>query len=216
MKNFIAALILSTFVTTAFSQTIKYEKTFEAALAKASAQKKLIFLVISLPDKPIIVNNKKFESGLDAPDVVNKYNESFICYRVFITDTTAAKVRQRYPADGFPTYFFLDQNGSPISRERQNSSSGKRYISMADNAIKLAATGKNLSSYDYTYRAGGVDAPFLKEYITKRQSLGFDDNAQLIDEYVNLLSVKALDNYQEVLFIFKAGPMVKLFVWSNT
>ena len=138
MKTFIATLILSVFVSTTFSQTIKYEKTFEDALTKASAQKKLIFLVFSVPDRSTIINGKKFESGLDAPDVVNKYNESFICYRVFLDDKNIANLRQKYPADMFPTYYFLDQSGNPISRENQNSSSGKRYISMADNAIKLA------------------------------------------------------------------------------
>jgi hypothetical protein len=207
MKIFFAALILSVFFSPVFSQTIKYEKTFEDALAKASTQKKLIFLVFSLSDRPISVNNKKFESGLDAPDVVNKYNESFICYRAFLNDKATVSLRQRYPADVFPTYFFLDQDGNPISRESQNSSSDKRYIAMADNAIKQAGSNKNLSSYDAIYRAGGIDASFLKEYIIKRKSLGFDDNAQLIDEYVSYLTVKALDNYQEVLFIFKAGPI---------
>jgi len=203
MKTFFAALILSIFVSPVFSQTIKYEKTFEDALAKATAQKKLIFLVFTLPKNP----NKNFKSGLDMPEVVNKYNEKFICYQAFLNDKTTVNLKQKYPASIFPAYFFLDQNGSLIYRGSKNSSSNQRYITMADSAIKLAGSGKNLSNYDDIYRAGGINASFLKEYIILRKSLGLDDNAQLIDEYVGYLPIRALDSYQEVLFIFKAGPI---------
>jgi hypothetical protein len=203
MKTIIAALLLSIIISPVIGQTIKYEKTFEDALKKASAQKKLVFLIMTAPLRSEINE----AGGIDQPDAVNKFNENFVCYKVSITDTASIRFRKKYPSNAFPVCYFLDKNGNPIYRDNKNSREAAHYIEMADNAIKRASSGKTLSDYDATYRAGKVDETFLREYIIMRQNLGIDSNAKLIDEYVKYLPVRSLDNYQEVLFILKAGPI---------
>src|ERR1700712_5793722 len=97
MKTSVAILLFNLFALTAFSQAIVYEPTFNAALAKASALQKPVFLLIDVP-----LYSKTFKSGLELPDVAAKYNESFVCYKVFITDTAYGKLRAKYASNIMP------------------------------------------------------------------------------------------------------------------
>lgn len=186
-------------------QKIHYEKSFQNALAKASAQNKLVFVQIYAPIPPNAPINS-FKSGLEESDVVAKYNSNFLNYQVSITDTAANQFRRKFQINIYPAYFFFDKNVNLIYRDDKNSSISKKYIDMADAALKQLSTGKNLSYYDETYKKGKVDTAFLKEYISMREKLGIYDNAKLIDEYVNFLPINSLNDYQTVLFILKAGP----------
>jgi hypothetical protein len=201
MKKLIL-LLLAIFLTPAlFAQSIHYEKSFQTALAKAAARNKLVFLEIDLP-KPL----PNFTSGLEDEEVAKKFNSNFINYRLTIADTAANQFRRKYQVNIFPAYLFIDKNGYMIYREDKDASLPKRYLIMADAALKQAASGKNLSDYDAQYQKGKYDVAFLKEYINLREKLGIYDNAKLIDQYVNFLSISDLSDYQTVLFILKAGP----------
>lgn len=205
MKKLILLLLPVFLLQPLFGQKIHYEKSFQAALAKASAQNKLVFLQIYTPIPPNAPTHS-FTSGLEDPEVAAKYNKSFINYQVLITDTAANQFRRKFQITLYPAYFFFDKNNNPIYRDDKNSSTAKKYIDMADAALSQLTTGKNLSDYDETYKKGKVDAAFLKEYISKREQMGIYDNAKLIDQYVEFLPIKALNDYQTVLFILKAGP----------
>ena len=207
MKKLILLLLPVFWVNAASAQNIKYEKSFQTALAKAASQNKLIFLQISAPRPTVNVpQNVSFKSGLEEEDVAKKFNLSFINYQVSISDTLTSRFRGKYQIQIYPAYFFLDKNSNLIYRDDKNSSEGKRYLDMADAALKQFSGGKNLTDYDFQYKSGKYDAASLKEYISKREQLGIYDNAKLIDEYVNLLPINSLNDYQTVLFILKAGP----------
>ena len=208
MKKLILLLLPVFLLQPLFGQHIRYEKTFQTALAKASAQNKLVFVQISAPTLPNIARPSfaNFESGLEDKNVAAKYNNSFINYQVAVTDTAANQFRRKYQIPIYPTYFFLDKYNNLVYRDDKNSSTGKKYLDMADTALKQFSTGKTLTNYDAQYKKGKPDAAFLKEYISKREHLGFYDNAKLIDQYVGFLPVNALNDYQTVLFILKAGP----------
>jgi len=201
MKKLIL-LLLPFFLTQAlFAQSIHYEKSFKTALAKAASQNKLIFLQIDLPKPPA-----NFTSGLEDDEVAKKLNSNFINYRLTIADTAANQFRRKYQIAVFPVYLFLDKNSNLIYREDKNASLPKRYLMMADAALKQASSGKNISDYDSEYKNGKYDGAFLKDYISFREKLGIYDNAKLIDQYINFLPISALGDYQTVLFILKAGP----------
>ncbi len=205
MKKLVLLLLPIFLVGPLLAQKIHFEKSFQNALTKASAQNKLVFLQIYTPipqNAPI----HSFTSGLEDPEVAAKYNSNFINYQVSVTDTAANQFRRKYQINIYPAFFFLDKNNNLIYRDDKNSSQGKRYLDMADAALKQASTGKNLSDYDAAYKKGKIDAAFLKEYISKREQLGIYNNAKLIDQYVELLPVSALNDYQTVLFILKVGP----------
>lgn len=205
MKKLILLLLPFFCVNFLSAQRIHYEKSFESAMAKASAQNKLVFLQI-YPPTPSTTAIYNYTSGLENPEVAAKYNSSFINYQVVVTDTAANQFRRKYQPNIYPAFFFLDKNNNLIYRDDKNSPQSKKYLDMADAALKQFSTGKNLSDYDTAYKQGKVDAEFLKEYISLREKLGLFDNAKLIDEYVNFLSVGNLNDYQTVLFILKAGP----------
>jgi hypothetical protein len=209
MKKLVLLLLSFFLVDVIFAQKIHYEKSFESALTKAATQNKLVFLEIFTPKPTLNVpQNVNFTSGLEDEEVATKFNKSFINYRVSITDTAANQFRRKYQITFFPAYLFLDKNNYLIYRDDKNSSTGKKYLDMADAALNQFSTGKNLGDYEVQYKKGKYDAAFLKEYISKREQLDLYDNAKFIDEYVNFLPISALNDYQTVLFILKAGPYV--------
>lgn len=205
MKAFITVLIVALITNLGFSQGIKYENTFDEALAKASVQNKLVFVVVNGPKSPSVII---FTSGLSQPEVAEKYNKAFINYQLSVTDTAWGSIRKKYNSLIFPAYFFIDKYNNLVYRDTKNSTLARRYIVMADSAIGLSQSGKSLTAYNLKYATGNLDAQFLKEYIILRQKMGIDDNAKLIEEYVIHSPIKLVDNYNDVLFILKAGPIV--------
>lgn len=159
-----------------------------------------------------------FASGLDNPEVAEKYNSNFINYEVAFTDTAANQFKRKFQITFFPAYFFIDKNNNLIYRDDKNSSESRKYLNMANSALTQFSSGNNLSDFDVTYKKGKLTAAFLKEYIAKREQLGIYDNSKLVDQYVELLPVSALNDYQTVLFIMKAGPYAygKTFMLANT
>jgi tetratricopeptide (TPR) repeat protein len=65
-----------------------------------------------------------------------------------------------------------------------------------------------ISDYDKQYANGPLNKDFLREYISLRRNTGITTNAALIEEYVKFLTVRELDNPEEILFILRAGPLV--------
>lgn len=78
---------------------------------------------------------------------------------------------------------------------------------MASEALAATLSNKTISYYETLRKQGKLDGQGYKNYIALKQSLGLNDNASLIDEYVNTLTIASLNNYDEVLFIMKAGPL---------
>jgi len=77
---------------------------------------------------------------------------------------------------------------------------------MGKKAFDIVASGKTVSSAQASYLLGNKTPEQLREYITLNEKAGVFDNAKLIDEYVDQLSVRSFQDYSEVLFILKAGP----------
>jgi len=79
-------------------------------------------------------------------------------------------------------------------------------LDIAEKAI-AATKEKSLVEYDSSYASGNYSTVFLKDYILRREKAGITNNAELIEKYVFGLKVSDLYNYDDVLFILKAGPI---------
>lgn len=203
MRTTLSVFILSLFIATGHGQAIKYERTLSEALVKAADQKKLVFMAVNMPPNPA----RPLTNGLDEPEVASMYNVAFVNYKVLFNDTAYARLRKKYASNIYPAYFFLDGYGNIIYKDARSSTNGQKYLNMADSALKQAKSGNTLTNYELRYKSGNIDAEFLKEYILARQHLGMLDNATLLEQYADHLPDKKL-TYQDVLFIFKAGPIV--------
>lgn len=199
MYKILLLFILLVKTSISFAQ-INYQKDFNSALKKASETKKPLFINIGASTK---LPNK---SAIDNPDVVQFYNNNFVSYTVNLPNAQALSFMRKYQLKIFPAYLFLDQNGVLIIKGARSSSTSKLYLDLANQALNKLSSNSSLGDYEAKYKAGNLNKDFLKEYISLRQQLGMYDNAELIDQYVDYLTVAALNDFSEVLFILNAGP----------
>lgn len=187
------------------AQKIKYETSFEKAKALAVQEKKPLAVLVTVqsPSYP-----KNYTGGLDDRRVAEKFNSSFVCYRVDMADTAnAGKIIRAYNVSQYPSFIFLDAKGGLLFADIAPLPCPEPLLEIADRAI-AASKEKSMADYDREYAAGSCSTTFLKEYIGKRQRARITDNADLVEKYVKGLSVADFSKYSEVLFILKAGPVV--------
>jgi hypothetical protein len=188
------------------AQKIRYESSFEKAKSLALQQKKPLAVLITITP-PVSVNVPDFMKGLNNEKVIATFNNNFINYKVEREDTTASgKIIRDYKIYRFPSFIFFDSNGGLLFTDIAYLSMAQALLDVAQRAISTAKE-MSLASYDSSYATGENSIAFLKEYIIRREKAGITDNADLIEKYVLGLKVSDFYNYNEVLFILKAGPM---------
>jgi hypothetical protein len=206
MKKSIVILVFAFFyVVNLPAQKIKYESSFDKAMLLSKQEKKTLAILITIAP-PVYTPN--FMAGLQDQKVIEKFNSSFINFKADISDTAAsAKIIKDYRISRFPSFIFLDAKGGLLFDDIALLSRSEKLLSIADRAI-AATKEKSLVEYDSTYVAGNNTGPFLKDYIVRREKAGIRNNASLIEKYVSYLEVSKLNNYDEVLFVLKAGPVI--------
>lgn len=185
------------------SQKINYQKSFEEAKRLSIEQNKPLSILVTMQPAATVTN---YLAVLNNPEVVAKFNSSFINYKVAREDSASNSLIRQYKIYRFPSFVFLDTKGGVISKNAAITSLVPDVITLADDAIN-SSIGKSLVDFDKEYSAGMNGTTFLKDYISRRKSAGLKDNAELIEKYVDSLTIADLGNYQQVLFILQAGPL---------
>jgi len=213
MNKIILSICLLFSVTIVAGQKINYQPDFDKALDKASAEKKLVLVIITAPipkfmtppgsSTPIPFN---YKSGLDEKDVIDFYNKNFVACTSLYSDSLATPLRKKYSLTTYPAYLFIDSHNNLVYQDKGNSSTAEKYMDMGKKALGIVASGKTVSNAQAGYLLGNKTLEQLKEYINLNESAGIFDNAKLIDEYVDLLTIKSFQDYDEVLFVLQAGP----------
>ena len=213
MKTALLWLLLFMLCTSTRGQSINYESNLLTALSKAKQSNKIIFINIAPPSfvelqKRLDMPNLK--PGLEVPAVVKLYNKRFINLKINLADSAYNAFKKQYPVriDSYPAYLFLDSQGEIFYKGISvSSTSPKQYTDMANGALTAASSGKTISNFKTLKAQGKLTQAQLKECINLRESLGMYDNYLLADEYVKNLTIKSFDDYQEVLFLWKTGPL---------
>jgi len=186
------------------AQKINYQASFEKAKSLAIQQKRPLAILITI-EPPVYSPN--FLNGLNDEKVIEKFNSSFINYKADRSDTAASgKIIKEYKIFRFPSFIFLDAKGGFMFTEIAFLSRPQPLMDIAERAI-AATKEKSLVEYDSSYASGNYSTVFLKDYILRREKAGITNNAELIEKYVFGLKVSDLYNYDDVLFILKAGPI---------
>lgn len=204
-KRSLLFLILIMTVSSLRAQTVNFFKgSFEEAKAEAKKHHKLVYVFANIE-----VNNKMLSSpGQSEPDVLKRYEADFICcYKSHSLTGAPEDFIQQYNVVSYPTHLFFDENGSLILKTVGYRSSPESYLNDMNTAVKLSKT-KTLGVYATDYKKGNRDLNFLKSYLLKFDELDIPVNQVVLDEYVNLLPVNALDDYQTILFISERGPVL--------
>lgn len=183
---------------------INYQKTLKGALEKAAAEHMPVFIHAGMPR---MLMGMQVKTLSDQPEIADFYNKNFVNYLIPSDSPEFADYRARYQINSFPVLFFVNAEEQLISKSPRPANSIKEYIAYGQEALDRLKSGNSLFTYEQKYKAGTLGKSQLKEYIKLRILSGIYDNSQILDRYIDLLTVAELDNYQEVLFIFQAAPL---------
>lgn len=200
MKCYLKLTLLLILPFFAFSQKIRYKKSYQDAINSAVKLNKPLFVLITIP-----TSTKIPLKGLEDGEVVNKINTHFIAYKTIVGDSIASVLIRKYRINTYPSYLFLHNNQELFYKDFGASDQGTKYIGIITKAL-VAAKQKKVADFEQEYLANPKDTLALKALITARKKIGITDNAELIESYVSLLRVADLGDYQTVLFILEAGP----------
>ncbi len=206
MKQKIAFLLIVLFWIPGLSaQSIRYESSLAKAKQLSENEHKPLAILITV-QQPVLT--PAFVNFFSDKRVIDQYNNSFINYRIDLSNTSETeKLVQTYHVSRIPCLLFLDAKGGILFSEPLLLTRPELLLASADKALKMAKE-KSIIDFDNEYANGQTGNDFLKSYILKREKAGIRNNAALIEKYVQGLKVADLNDYSEVLFILKAGPVI--------
>lgn len=204
MKNSILTLtLLLLCCVSSWAQKINYESTLEKAEKRSRNEGKILCLLVTTQPPAYV---PEILTGLKDASIVSRFNEQFVNYKIDRSDSSSVPIIKKYKLTGFPVFVFIDSKGGVLFNKVGNMPP-MLMLDMLDKAISESKE-KSIIEYDQQYKSGERSTAFLKEYINKRINTGITANADLAEEYVNTLYVRDLNDYREVLFILKAGPII--------
>ncbi|MFW0715895.1 hypothetical protein [Pedobacter sp. N23S346] len=203
----IIALLLSL---SGFSQELKSSKFLATALSLSAETGKPVLLIInapkSAPPKNLPPNAKvSFKSALDEEDVIAKIDQNFTVYKTNMMDTSIRSIIRLGNIKRFPAYVFLRPSKEIFFSDFGNSTDKKKYLLMVDHAL-AAYKEKSISELEKDVEADGGNISLIKKLIDSRKKIGITNNADLIEKYVGNLKIADFNNYDNILYIFEAGP----------
>lgn len=206
MKNLFTYLSFVLFISTqCIGQQVRFESSLQRAEQKSQITKKPLFIYVAISPHYKL---KNYTDGLSNPDVVNILNSNFINYKVNRNDTSNfTPLGKKYHLYQFPTLIFLDSKGGLI-KQVSGLDAIPIYLKKTIEQALVLSKGKSLVDYDLDFERGQYSKSEIEAYITKRINAGIRNNADIIEKYVDSLTINDLNDYQTALFILKAGPYV--------
>lgn len=163
------------------------EGTWEQILSEAKAQQKLIFVDMyttwcapcKVMDKNVFTNT----------EVGEKFNASFINYKVDAERREGPTLVKKYTITGYPNYLFVNPEGELVYRAI-GSMSSNRFLAEADKALKAGKEYVPVAAMEKDFREGKRDAAFLYEFL-QRKKLNNDQGTLILDEYLKAIPESA-------------------------
>jgi tetratricopeptide (TPR) repeat protein len=183
---------------------ISYQNSYTEALKKAAASKKPVFVHAGISRR---ILDMKVRSFADDPKIATFFNKNFVNYMIPSDSPEFPDYLNRYTTSIYHALFFFSPKGELLFKAPHAARSTDEFLTYGQEALKVFKSGKSLAYYEQRDKAGMLSIPEFKEYVNMRIQSGIFDNADIAERYVTHLTVGQLDNYQEVLFILKAGPV---------
>ncbi len=178
--------------TTIFFRQINYSELFKLA----KQERKSVFLYFHTDGCGGCV--KMEQTAFVDKNVVDFYNENFICLEVNTRQEKGIEINKIYNVKMHPTFLYLDENAN-ILHKIVGVYSPNDFLSQAKNAL---SPEKALTAFKKQYREGKRDANFLFEYCYKLRDAKELDS-QRINEYLNTQSYKELKQVKNLKFIYE-------------
>ncbi|MBB6235975.1 hypothetical protein HDC90_000581 [Pedobacter sp. AK013] len=203
MKISLSLLILFFLPSILFAQKINYSSSLYSALQSARYLKKDVLVIINSENTNAEKQNRLF-SYLE---IVNKVNTHFISYQANYGDTALKSIIQYYNIQNCPTYIFLHSNMELFYRSLEFDAPRERFLDILKNAVE-ASQQTTIKKAKEDYLKDTSDITKLKQLIDVLKKRGVTNNAYYIEQYAKKLSPASFDDYQTILYILEAGPII--------
>jgi thiol-disulfide isomerase/thioredoxin len=200
MKRIIL-VALSLCCTAAFAQDgIQFSHaSWKETLAKAKAENKLIFIDVYTswcgPCKAMA------KDVFPLKQVGDKFNASFINYKVDAEKGEGVEVAATYKVNAYPTYLFVNGDGV-LYYTTLGAMPEADFLSAANNALTEFADVKPLPIWEAEYESKKTDKDFVWKYLQKRNKLRLRNNF-LLDQYVSIASKDELMSKETLGFLLQ-------------
>lgn len=205
MKNALL-LFLTCLHLAAFSQAADEPLSFNAALAKAKQDGKLVFVQLQSPSCREC--NAVAEKGLADKELSDQINQTFVVLTVDAHHVNRKQIEAAYNLPGGFGVLFLDAEGTLVHKYGGSSSRPQHYKEQIDLALYRAGESVKVSQFENEYRNGNRTPGLLEQWLLKRRTLNLD-NTELLDEYASLLPADSLSSVYTLQFIASMAPVLQ-------
>lgn len=146
----------------------------------------------------------------------DKYNEHFINYRVDVDRGTGSSLKEEFLIRRYPTYLFMNGDGDLVYMAQGFSANPKRFLILADTALRRYEEGKVEVFGRATYEKRKQDKVFLVEYLKQLKPLGTrqDSADKVLDQYFSLLKPMELKDAATASFLINSLTTVQSSVFE--
>jgi hypothetical protein len=196
-----------------YAQELRFAKdSLGQVLKQARSSQKPVFLLLAVdalsPSIPAQKRQEYTRTGLDDAAVRAVLEQDFLLVKADAKTAAGRRLARRYYVHNFPTYLYLHPDGTVLHRSFGNTRDPQRYLRDIATARQLLASPDNLSALTRRYEQGEREAGFLRRYLLAKRSVGAPISPTELDDYVQVLPVKAFSNFSEVVFVLECGPLL--------
>ncbi|MCL3782464.1 hypothetical protein EMN47_18940 [Prolixibacteraceae bacterium JC049] len=178
--------------------------TFQQAVQQAQKEKKLVFvhIVCRYP-----LANQTANRAFNNPKLSELYS-NFVCIKVAPSSDEFFEICNKYNIlPIYPTSIFTDSQGNFLDIMYDKTTSRPDvYMTLATQAIENQANPP-LTEMKLQYENGNLKKNFLKQYIATRSKYNLDID-ELLEQYIDHLTVEEFSSKQEINFIIQCCPKV--------
>lgn len=205
LKRFFTLFLLSCSLTGLKAQNIDFfQGNMDEAKSLARKQHKLIYVLMEMGS----ANSPTVSPAQNEAELRSLYKSNFICvFDNFNNRTGFQSLYDGYDVNKYPAHLFLDEEGGLLLKTVGFRSARQPYIDDINKA-KALAKGETLTKFKQKYDKGERGLTFLKDYLSKYNELDIPVDQLLLDQYINLLPVGALSEFETVVFLMELGPVV--------
>lgn len=201
MKRTILLLGVTILSIMAMGQGIQFEKgNFEQALAKAKAEKKMVFIdcyaVWCGPCK-WMANNIFVD-----PEVGAYFDKYFVAMKLDVERGEGPAIKTRYAIEGLPGYLFMDSEGNVVYRG-SGSMPKEKFMTLLEEARAAAADPNSVGRMAARYAMEKNNEQFLKEYLDKLAASKSAGYYEVVEQYLKVQKSMDPNGGEMVNFLYK-------------
>jgi thiol-disulfide isomerase/thioredoxin len=199
-------------------QGIHFEHgTWKDVLAKAKAEKKLIFIDIYTswcgPCKLMAKDIFPLKS------VGDKFNANFINFKIDAEKGEGIEIAKTYKVNAYPTYLFVNGDGT-LFYTMLGAMSEAQFLKEAANALVEFSDPKPIAVWDAEYPSMTNNKDFLLNYLKKKQKLGLKSGV-ILDQYIAVAPKEEVLSKETISLLLQQqsasvdGPYIKFLITNK-